>query len=1380
MIGHKLTIVPSMRYLLSVPLTVILASVAFGAMPSGFLDVTAPPYSADPTGVSDSTAALQTAINAGRDQGMVVWLPSGTYRVSQRLEIDQPDNQGYTPVVLMGSTVDPQNRATIYLAPNSPGFQNPNARRAMIHYFNIGTADNESGNTDLYDQAIIGVDLKIGADNDGAVALRMQSAEGSTIQDVNIDLTEGGHTGIWGIPGSGGSTHRVTITGGVIGIDTIKPNGEFGGSQPTPVITGSTFLHQSGWAIRAATRGPLVLVGCRFERNTPETFFHVHRHWAGQPFDGSLQIIDSVLAYADADPGNTVISMGTNPGRSFFFDNVFVQNASQVWTPTAPATPAGWHHFSRLAVEVRPQARSWGQGLEVVWQNGAPGEGILVEGTTGLAPPDDLQTRHQWAADFPTWEHPGVIDVTTLGAVGDGVTDNRAVLQAAIDTHETLFFPKGVFAVSGPLDLRPDTKLLGAYSVFSTVTALSTPDNRFGGVAPEAPDAPIIRSADTANAETWLAFIQIQRLFPIATHSPVTPGNHALEWRSGGASLLRHVMLESRPSINVQPYFIAKTFYGYNTDNSGAPDYRPINPNHPQQSFLPGDHAWPNATPNVIVRGHGGGRWFGFWFHGRQALRQETPFLRVENTSQPIHFYHLHLQQQDSRHHAEFYRAANVSIYGVKGEVKGAILHFEQTDNIRVFGLSGRLSSDASYFDQHVVRFLHSTNFSLSGFNDTIEEGSSTWFGGEFDRWIHANILAWRPLDDVHGLRPTVSVPSIHRPLLYLRGAPSAAPVVGLPLIARITGPADGTEFAQGQAVTLTGVVTDRIDGDVSTTGRWISDRDGLLGQGASLVRSNLSPGRHVIHFEASNERGDYSTESRTITVHPFGATLTYEIVAEADTTVRGGAETNTNFGSDITLRARSVENSESLLRFTLPSNLLGDITAAQLSLHLGANDPGTLVVHQLADLSWNEMTVTGATRPGRGSALGEISFAGNQTVAGLLDVSDYVLNATGDQIGFAATSANFLRLRSRESVDPQRHPRLLVTTTIPVIEGPVSTSFQGGAIGTADNWSNGLPLMAENKTGTINTDGSFSGSIASWRVVQTGGTLISSSNRTFGAASADAPGTVWALSGGVLNLGSASLNRGTVGSDHAYTLNLAGGSISAGAMQVTTGAWINVSAGSISLSGTLSASNGRITFLPGQGSIQSGAITTNSATRIDFVDDTRGTLTISGLGQSDFETLWNQGRLRRNGTNSGSFADHFTVQGSTLSLKPSDPYEAWTAQHGLTGNAALPDTDLLGDGFGNFLRYALGGTPTSPASQLAPVPALTAESDQRLTLTFTRVADPALIYEVWATSDLTHWDPTPIWTSTGAQNVPGEVTVTDPLNLTNHTSRFLQLRVRK
>lgn len=134
--------------------------------------------------------------------------------------------------------------------------------------------------------------------------------------------------------------------------------------------------------------------------------------------------------------------------------------------------------------------------------------------------------------------------------------------------------------------------------------------------------------------------------------------------------------------------------------------------------------------------------------------------------------------------------------------------------------------------------------------------------------------------------------------------------------------------------------------------------------------------------------------------------------------------------------------------------------------------------------------------------------------------------------------------------------------------------------------------------------------------------------------------------------------------------------------------------------------------------------------------------------------------------------AAHFVLE--------SAPLEAWRQQHfGTTagaGAAADPaDPDL--DGRCNLLEYALGTVPTT-ANDGDPVLAgqVTDGTGTHLTLTFDRIADPALTYTVEASDDLVVW--APIWTSTGAQNVAGAVVATDSEVLANHPRRFLRLRV--
>ena len=155
-----------------------------------------------------------------------------------------------------------------------------------------------------------------------------------------------------------------------------------------------------------------------------------------------------------------------------------------------------------------------------------------------------------------------------------------------------------------------------------------------------------------------------------------------------------------------------------------------------------------------------------------------------------------------------------------------------------------------------------------------------------------------------------------------------------------------------------------------------------------------------------------------------------------------------------------------------------------------------------------------------------------------------------------------------------------------------------------------------------------------------------------------------------------------------------------------------------------------------------------------------------------------------------GSTTVHVTstdLEGATLDTSFSvavsaDPLLAWrqtnfgvTADAGAAANSADPD----GDGLPNLLEYAIGA---SPAAASGPAVALDRSGDH-LTLAYARIADPALTYTVEAADSVagpwsavaTEGNP-----STGAANLAGFVTITDPAPLSEHPRRFLRLRVQR
>src|SRR5579875_473528 len=78
------------------------------AAPANSINVTQAPYSADNTGVKDATTALQNAFNAAETSGQIVYLPSGTYTISNPLNVnnDTVEGAGEWYTVLTGTNVE--------------------------------------------------------------------------------------------------------------------------------------------------------------------------------------------------------------------------------------------------------------------------------------------------------------------------------------------------------------------------------------------------------------------------------------------------------------------------------------------------------------------------------------------------------------------------------------------------------------------------------------------------------------------------------------------------------------------------------------------------------------------------------------------------------------------------------------------------------------------------------------------------------------------------------------------------------------------------------------------------------------------------------------------------------------------------------------------------------------------------------------------------------------------------------------------------------------------------------------------------------------------------------------------------------------------------
>lgn len=627
----------------------------------GILDITEAPFGADPTGRSDTTQALRRAIEFARDHQMICFFPAGTYRISDTLSciaLRYRRANGRVlaggrlfPCLLMGSRAG-KSRPRIVLAPRSVGYGDASKPKHVIYFWARGyQVSDGSGPPDAlsaeveqpnisFNQMFVNLDIEIGEGNPGAIAIRHQGAEGSAIEDCRIDATHG-FVGIQGGIGSGGGSTGVTVVGGRIGLDF---TGYFSGTQPTPTVTGFTLLGQSGCAIRSSSRQTLVAAGLKI----------VAGKSSGPPIDcmpaktanlGQLSLVDSEIDFPSGASGDRVAIASAS---SVYLNNVFVRNASQVVVNpesgrSIPGKAGEWLHIRECAVEGSPRQN---QGLEYrypIYIDGRPHEGPLTDIAGHSAPPSDLQARHVWSAAFPTWESSGAVNVRLrpYEAKGDGDADDTEALQRAINEHEVVFLPKGYYRISKTLELRPNTKLVGVGQSFSIITAVKAE----GEFADPKHPAPLVRTADTADADTVLAFCG---LYPGGNSTAA----YALHWRCGGRSIFRACEIWEN---SISKSVLTKL----------------------------------KQSPLVIISGHGGGRWYNFraesaWGHG-----DDYRHLLVKDNTGPLHFYQFSPQHAVSTCATEFVRARDVSIFGAKYEGNRPMVWVHDSDRFRLFGHGG-------------------------------------------------------------------------------------------------------------------------------------------------------------------------------------------------------------------------------------------------------------------------------------------------------------------------------------------------------------------------------------------------------------------------------------------------------------------------------------------------------------------------------------------------------------------------------------------------------------------------------------------------------------------------------------------------------------------
>ena len=148
---------------------------------SGIVDVSKAPYNAKGDGVTDDTAAIQKALSQFPNAAKIIYLPNGTYKISDTLTWPKTaDGNSEKNTILQGQSQD----GTVIVLQDACGpFTNPRSPKAMAY---TGAAPAQR-----FRNAVRSLTLDTGVGNRGAIGLQFNTSNQGTVREVTIVSGDG-------------------------------------------------------------------------------------------------------------------------------------------------------------------------------------------------------------------------------------------------------------------------------------------------------------------------------------------------------------------------------------------------------------------------------------------------------------------------------------------------------------------------------------------------------------------------------------------------------------------------------------------------------------------------------------------------------------------------------------------------------------------------------------------------------------------------------------------------------------------------------------------------------------------------------------------------------------------------------------------------------------------------------------------------------------------------------------------------------------------------------------------------------------------------------------------------------------------------------------
>ena len=576
-------------------------------------------------GLADDTGAIQQAIDKVQEttsQG-IVFVPLGRYRLSKTINI-WPGIR----VIGYGST-----RPVFLLPPNTPGYQDKDNERYMIFFAGSrpgagrgfgggggrgavagrGAPDGQppagrgasgqppDASPGTFYSAISNIDLEIGDGNSGAVGIRARYAQHCFMAHMDFHIG----SGLAGIHEAGNVGEDLHFYGGQYAIWTRRPSP---GWQYT--VVDATFEGQREAAIREQEAG-LTLIRPYF-RNVP-TAISIDAGFPDELWvkNGRMEDI--------AGPA-VIVSLEKNARTEINLENVVCRRvpvfASFRESGKQVAAPAGMY-----------EVKVFSHGLNYSDIGAVPVIRDVFEATPLSVMPapipsdlPDLPPRDSW------------VNIRSLGAKGDGVTDDTAVFQKAIAGNRSIYLPSGKYVVSDTIALKPDTVLIGLHPSATQIDLLDgTP--AFQGTG--APKALVEAPKGGTNIMIGIGLYT----------NGINPRAVAAKWMAGKDSMMNDV----------------RFLGGHGTTKLDGTRDNPYNNTHTADPDL--NRRWDGQYPSLWVTSGGGGTFFDIWTPSTFA----SAGMLVSDTSSEGRVYEMS-SEHHVRYEVQLHNVSNWQIYALQTE----------------------------------------------------------------------------------------------------------------------------------------------------------------------------------------------------------------------------------------------------------------------------------------------------------------------------------------------------------------------------------------------------------------------------------------------------------------------------------------------------------------------------------------------------------------------------------------------------------------------------------------------------------------------------------------------------------------------------------------